>query len=96
MIYLAIVVVGAFAGILMLWRQQRRQRAATARIDGLMTSLERLSAHPPEARPVLTSPASGRSSATRPRRGPAPLDPRRREAAKRRIEARRRSTRPVG
>ena len=95
MIYLAIVVVGAFAGILMLWRQQRRQRAATARIDGLMTSLERLSAHPPEA-PVLTSPASGRSSATRPARGPAPLDPRRREAAKRRIEARRRSTRPVG
>jgi hypothetical protein len=102
-VYLAILVLVATAGLARLWLQYRReQRNRLADIDGLRSKLERLSAQPALG-PAPDSPGDGRTSATSsPRRAvpptgrsgpldpvPEPLEQSRREAAKRRIEARR-------
>ena len=100
MLYLLIMVVVAAAGITRLWLLQRRQRAHLETVDGFRTSLERISeqtrARPPGARRAAPSRLHAgvpRHGAPRPRpvsRGAA-IDPARRAAAKRRIEARRRA-----
>lgn len=85
MTYLIIFVLVAGAGIAALWIHQRRQRSHLGSVDGFRKSLERISsgdivvseAH--EERP--TSPGA--------RARLEPLDPARREAARRRLEARR-------
>lgn len=96
MLYLVIMVAVAVAGITRLWLQQRRDSARLNSVDGFREGLEALSTQRPAgpvARPT-------RSAAVRPRparsaRGPQPMDPARREAAKRRIEARRRARQRV-
>lgn len=100
MIYLVILVFAASLSIGRLWMLQRRQRSHLQTVDGFRSSLQRLSepANPTPA-PALTPErrrTSGRVSAPRrkatPRsahRRPEKLDPARRAAAKRRIEARR-------
>lgn len=94
MLYLFIMVAVAAAGITRLWMQQRRMSAKLNTVDGFKQGLEALSApkHRPEVRRQPRTAAS-RPVATRSLRGPQPLDPARREAAKRRIEARRRAQR---
>lgn len=87
MIYLLLLAALAGAGIGRLWLMQRRQRSHLETVDGFQKSLQRLSSSPH---------FSGRTRAAQPRvrRGPAhrpTLDPERRAAAKRRLEARRRS-----
>jgi hypothetical protein len=96
-LYLVILVAVAAAGLLRLWLQHRRdERNRNADLRSLRASLERLSAPSVHDRaqradrihaPASTRPVRG----ARPRRPPAlePLDPGRREAARRRIEARR-------
>ena len=90
MTYLVIMVVVAAAGIATLWVQQHRQRAHLTSVDDFRSSLERISAQTdprvrgervrgPRSRPS-TRPVPGRVT---------PLDPARREAAKRRLDARR-------
>ena len=86
-IYLGIFLIAAAAGILVLWWSQHRQRKHLQSVDGFRTSLERISAHhvaiPDAARERRTAPRPGG------RRRPEPLDPARREAAKRRLAHRR-------
>jgi hypothetical protein len=93
--YLGIMLAVAALGLLRLWLLQRKERRADWRdIDNVRASLERLASQPAS---VNTRP--GRSERTRSdltkrlshRNGQrlTPLDPARREAAKRRIEARR-------
>ncbi|MFP5297931.1 MAG: hypothetical protein ACLGHL_02960 [Actinomycetota bacterium] len=96
MLYLAIMVFVAVVGITRLWLQQRREGARMNSVDGFREGLQALSTPSdvqPARRPVRSSPA--RPTAARTARGPQPLDPARREAAKRRIEARRRARRHV-
>lgn len=106
MVYLVIMFLVAAAGLASLWVQQRRQRAHLETADGFRSSLERLSAAPVrttrtralsaaprKARPTTRPVQSGRG---RPRvlqsgRGRPAMDPARRAAAKKRIEARRRA-----
>lgn len=98
MIYLAIVVIVAGAGILRLWLQQRRQRVKVDDIVGFKSSLERLSEPGRSPAPLtarLSSTSPHEPSTPAPPPGVAPLDERRRRAAKNRIEARRRSARAV-
>ena len=93
MTYLVIMVVVALAGILTLWTQQRREHAHLQTADEFRSSLEHISARPDPR--VLRLERGGRSvpqsrgGRVRPAGRPAPLDPARREAAKRRLEARR-------
>jgi hypothetical protein len=105
MTYLVIMVLLAGAGIFRLWLQQRRERSHLDTVDGFKAGLEAIST--PTPRPSRVTPAPGRSRSERPMRTAAPatisasnrsisagstsLDPARREAAKRRLEARRRS-----
>lgn len=93
MVYLLIMVLVAGAGIMRLWLLQRRQRAHLETVDGFRTSLERISqqtrARPAGSRRI--GPSRPHAAAHRPRpvsRGGA-IDPARRAAEKRRIEARR-------
>ena len=91
MLYLAIFMISAVAGIGYLGLYQRRQRRHLESVDGFRSSLEKISTH------EIAIPAQRieRSSiSTRPGgpRRPEPLDPARREAARRRLE-RRRATR---
>ena len=90
MFYLALFIVVAAAGIGRLWWHQGRQRSHLSTVDGFRTSLERLSDQAPATRaPTSRAPSQG------PRR-PAQrqtLDPERRAAAKRRIQARRKALR---
>jgi hypothetical protein len=85
LIYLIIMVVVAAAGIARLWLQQRRQQARLYSVTEFRTGLEKMS--PPERsvrverRPVPRRPAGPRKI--------QPLDPARRAAAKKRLEARR-------
>ena len=99
MTYLAIMFLLAGAGILRLWLQQRRERSHIDTVDGFKAGLEAISA--PTSH-VVTRPASTpRHRSERPVQVGRPvraagsstltLDPARREAAKRRLEARRRS-----
>lgn len=82
----------AAAGITRLWLQQRRENARLNSVDGFRDSLQKIS----------TPPTRRRRPGVRSQR-PAPishaprtqLDPARREAAKRRIEARRRARQRV-
>jgi hypothetical protein len=97
-LYLLIMVVVAAAGITRLWLMQRRQRALLQTVDGFRSSLERISeqtrARPAGVRRPSRAHAAGpRHAPRRPRpqaRGGS-IDPARRAAAKRRIEARRRA-----
>jgi hypothetical protein len=106
MIYLVILVLAASVSIGRLWMMQRRQRSHLQTVDGFRSSLQRLS-EPATLDPVRVRPAGGPQAAVR--RNPAPrriatprmahrrpekLDPARRAAAKRRIEARRAARQP--
>lgn len=86
--YLVIFLIAACAGIGSLWLYQRHQRKLLDSVGDFRTSLERISTHGAtiphkniERRPVKVGPGG-------PRR-PEPLDPARREAARRRLERRR-------
>ena len=89
MVYLGIFLLVAVAGIVALWWSQRRQRMHLQSVNGFRTSLERISSHHVV---IPTGPSALRiEPATRPRDGRRrePLDPERREAAKRRLARRR-------
>jgi hypothetical protein len=93
-VYLVIIVVIAGAGIGRLWWIQRRHATSLQTVDGFRSSLERLSAQQGLSPDQPLSSPTARSSASRD--GAVadpylePLDPVRRAAAKRRLEARRR------
>ena len=100
MLYLAIMFVVAFAGIARLWLHQRRLHAHMNSVEGFQASLQRLAfPAPPKARrtPVLPGlrPAPW-AEAGKPFRQPAPLDARRRAAAKARLTARRQARADAG
>jgi hypothetical protein len=85
-IYLAIMFVVAAVGMTVLWVQQRRERSHLETVERFQSSMAKIS---PEAgpRPVRTRKAVRRESP-----GEANwLDPARREAARRRVETRRRA-----
>ena len=94
MIYLAIFAIIAMAGITGLWVHQSRQRRHLESVDGFRSSLEKVSGHDvdlsavPHERPERKE-VEAVVRAVRIRRRPEPLDPARREAAKRRLERRR-------
>ncbi|MFN2526263.1 MAG: hypothetical protein ABR505_08365 [Actinomycetota bacterium] len=90
MAYLVIIFLAAVAGIAVLWSQQRRDRAHLETVDGFKSSLELLSIQT-NVQPERTRGVAARRISTAPGRRPPPLDPERRAAAKRRLEARRRS-----
>lgn len=85
--YLIIFLLVAGGGIALLWAHQRRQRTRLDSVDGFRESLLRISSHtlPTDSTPERETPPR---PAGAPRRL-APLDPARREAARRRLEARR-------
>ncbi|MDQ3878279.1 MAG: hypothetical protein M3290_08035 [Actinomycetota bacterium] len=87
MVYLLLLAALAAGAIGRLWLMQRRQRSHLESVDGFKESLQRLSTSPGfNGRPRVVQ--------SRVRRGPVnrpTLDPERRAAAKRRLEARRRS-----
>ena len=106
MIYLVILVLAASVSIGRLWMMQRRQRAHLQTVDGFRSSLQRLS-EPATLAPIRPRQPARRKMAVP--RDPAPrriatprmahrrpekLDPARRAAAKRRIEARRAARQP--
>ena len=106
MIYLVILVLAASVSIGRLWMMQRRQRSHLQTVDGFRSSLQRLS-EPATLAPVRALQPARRKMVVR--RDPAPrriatprmahrrpekLDPARRAAAKRRIEARRAARQP--
>ena len=100
MVYLIILVLVAGAGIGRLWWIQRKHETSLQTVDGFRSSLERLSEAPTTSgthRPM--SPPRPRASAMEDLDDPSlasyrePLDPERRAAAKRRLEARRRGLR---
>lgn len=106
MIYLVILVLAASMAIGRLWMVQRRQRSHLQTVDGFRESLERLSEpsklSPPLARPTSRPPAARTGGAARRKAAPRlahrrseKLDPARRAAAKRRIEARRAAQQPL-
>jgi hypothetical protein len=86
LIYVAVIVIAALAGIARLSLIQRRERVHLQTAEGFFDSLEKIS-HPTP--PLRSRPM--RVSGGRPASRVAPLDPARRAAAKRRIEARRRA-----
>ena len=106
MIYLVILVLAASVSIGRLWMMQHRQRSHLQTVDGFRSSLQRLSepatlatvrAQPPTRRKVgvRRDPAPRRIAMPRmAHRRPEKLDPARRAAAKRRIEARRAARQP--
>lgn len=97
MSYLIFFLLTAFLGIGWLWFHQKRQRATMDTVDGFRASLERLSEHSvaiPDREDQVNildrqdeehAPSGSQSSSRR----PEPLDPVRREAARRRLQARR-------
>lgn len=90
MMYLAIFVAVSLVGIGSIWWTQRRQIRKVNSVEGFRTSLERISTGSIVS--TKTSPSVAPRSPSGARR-PTPLDPARREAAKRRLE-RRRAARP--
>jgi hypothetical protein len=105
-IYLVIMFLVAGTGLATLWVQQRRTRAHLETVDGFRSSLERLSTAPVVGARRRSAPARAagtprRAAAAAPRRRGAPahrtsraaLDPQRRAAARKRIDARRRASR---
>jgi hypothetical protein len=92
LVYLAIIVLVAMAGITRLYLQQRRERLSIEKGDGFWAGLERIAVHPD---PRATAPIKRRERKPRPKKIGAQsrgsgIDPARRAAAKRRIEQRRR------
>ncbi len=89
MVYLGVMVFAAAVGILILWQQQRKDRAHLETVEVFRTSLESLKRH---TRP--NSPVANRRPPTAPLTPShlAPLDPKRRAAAKRRLDARKRAS----
>lgn len=92
MSYLVIMIVVAAAGITRLWLQQRRESAHLNSVDGFRESLEKISDSYPSV--VQQTPRTRRTPTVSTGRH-QPMDPARREAAKRRIEARRRARQRV-
>ena len=91
MIYVMILLLVAGAGIGSLWVQQRRQRAHLETSESFRSSLEKIAPHATPG-PFNRAARMGRRPASRRTVGrPVPLDPERREAARRRVEARRRA-----
>ena len=95
MVYLIILVVVAGVGIGRLWLMQRKHATTLQTVDGFRSSLERLSDQPVAppgqsslSRPSATGPVEPDDPSLAAYR--KPLDPERRAAAKRRLEARRR------
>ncbi len=97
-IYLIIMFSVAAVGIASLWVQQKRERSHLESSERFLASLQKISPEVPPVRraarkrPVARSAARHRSARRSPRRAPAravAMDPRRREAARRRVEARR-------
>ena len=107
MVYLVIMFAVAAAGITRLWLQQRKERAHLETVDGFRESLESISSEPirrPRAPRAERGSGRVRSDASAPtpiRHTPPPrrsaiprykpLDPERRAAAKRRLDARRKA-----
>jgi len=90
MVYIMIMLLVAGAGIGSLWVQQRRQRAHLQSSESFKTSLEKIAPHA-QPGPFRRAARTGRRPSGRRHVGrPVPLDPERREAARRRVEARRR------
>jgi hypothetical protein len=85
--YLVIFFVVASAGIAAIWFRQRRELRHLNTVDGFRSSLEKISTHQVRAPgPRMRLPdAAPRARSRR----PEPLDPARREAARRRLERRR-------
>ncbi len=91
MVYVVIMLLVAGAGIGSLWVQQRRQRAHLQTSESFKMSLEKIAPHA-QPGPFQRAMRSGRRPSGRGHVGrPVPLDPERREAARRRVEARRRA-----
>lgn len=86
--YLVIFFIAAGVGIGSLWLYQRHQRKLLNSVGHFRTSLERISSH---SVAIPQKHAERRTVTARPggRRRPEPLDPARREAARRRLERRR-------
>jgi hypothetical protein len=94
-VYLVIMVAIAIAGIGRLWWIQRRHATSLQTVEGFRSSLERLSGNSDaSAVPSKPRPAPGADPKNKPVYDPysEPLDPQRRAAAKRRLEARRRGS----
>lgn len=90
-IYVLIMLLVAGAGIGSLWAQQRRQRAHLETSESFRTSLEKIAPHANPG-PFRRAARQGRRPSSRRQVGrPVALDPERREAARRRVEARRRA-----
>lgn len=91
MVYIMILLLVAGAGIGSLWVQQRRQRAHLETSESFRTSLEKIAPHAAPG-PFARVARAGRRPANRGQMGrPVQMDPQRREAARRRVEARRRA-----
>ncbi|MGH2809142.1 MAG: hypothetical protein ACRDKT_17900 [Actinomycetota bacterium] len=91
MIYLVILLAVAGVGIGSLWVQQRRQRAHLDTVEGFRASLEKIAPYAAPG-PFRRAAQEGRRPMSKRAPGRAvPLDPARREAARRRVEARRRA-----
>lgn len=86
--YLVIFLVAAGLGIGALWFYQRRQQKLLNTVGGFRSSLEKISTHHIV---IPDKPVERRTTQVRPggSRRPEPLDPARREAARRRLERRR-------
>ena len=89
MTYLVIMVVVAAAGILRLWVQQRRQRTRLNSVAQFRTGLDKISGPSPIGRAPADRRPGTPGGRTRLDARPQQLDPIRREAAKKRLEARR-------
>lgn len=90
MVYIMILLLVAGAGIGSLWVQQRRQRAHLETSESFRSSLEKIAPHAAPG-PFGQVARAGRRPQSRRQVGrPVPMDPQRREAARRRVEARRR------
>lgn len=92
MIYLVLMVAVAAVGIGRLWLIQKRQQARLGSMDGFKQSLERISGHSRSPAGLAPAPAESPNGPAR----PTALDPVRREAARARIQARRRAARRAG
>ena len=91
MIYVMILLLVAGAALGSLWAQQRRQRAHLETAESFRSSLEKIAPHATPG-PFRRAARAGRRPSSRRQVGrPVPLDPERREAARRRVEARRRA-----
>lgn len=85
MVYLAVMFVVAAVGMSVLWVQQRRERSHLETVERFQSSMAKIS---PEAAP---RPVKIRKTVRAESTGKGHLDPARREAARRRVEARRRA-----